>query len=277
MRPCFHSAGIATYPAGASFGPRRLRDYEFVWIIEGDAVARFDGVVVPAPAGTLLLGRPGMTDEYDWGAQRGTTHAYVHFGVRGVSRRADWPLARSLPAEDVARPLLRFVLGAQRLPASPRAVVMVPALTLLLRAFVSGHLATAPAPLPALPAAVERALTQMRTALQAQPVRSLSLATLAVAAHVSPEHLCRLFAGALGVGPRECWRLWRLERAASLLGRSNMAVKEIAERTGFVSPYHFSRAFKQVYRLAPRDYRQRVRAGLPAPDNPLVRRLPLWT
>ena len=29
---------IATYPAGATFGPRVLQDYEFVWIEEGDVV-----------------------------------------------------------------------------------------------------------------------------------------------------------------------------------------------------------------------------------------------
>jgi hypothetical protein len=28
--------GVATYPAGATYGPRPLRDWEFVWIIEGN-------------------------------------------------------------------------------------------------------------------------------------------------------------------------------------------------------------------------------------------------
>ena len=30
-------SGIAGYPPGATFGPRLLYDFEFIWIIEGSA------------------------------------------------------------------------------------------------------------------------------------------------------------------------------------------------------------------------------------------------
>ena len=33
--------GLATYPAGAAFGPRIMRDFEFVWIMEGDVEYRW--------------------------------------------------------------------------------------------------------------------------------------------------------------------------------------------------------------------------------------------
>ncbi|HEY0007324.1 MAG TPA: hypothetical protein VGB55_01255, partial [Tepidisphaeraceae bacterium] len=50
--------GIAMYPPGATFGPRRLGDYEFVWMIEGDAVYHCNGLDLPAPMGSILLCTP---------------------------------------------------------------------------------------------------------------------------------------------------------------------------------------------------------------------------
>ena len=122
---------------------------------------------------------------------------------------------------------------------------------------------------------VERALEAIRDAVyQTKPGR-LSLADLAGNAHVTPEHLCRLFRKHLALGPLECLRLARLQFAATLLSRSNMAVKEVADASGFVSPYHFSRAFQQTYGVPPRDYRAALLAGKPVKQNPIVRLLPL--
>jgi transcriptional regulator GlxA family with amidase domain len=65
-------------------------------------------------------------------------------------------------------------------------------------------------------------------------------------------------------------RLARLDRAATLLVRSNFSVQEIAELCGFASAFHFSRRFKEAYGQSPRELRQQVRAGatLPAPRLP---------
>jgi hypothetical protein len=54
--------GCATYPPGATYGPRRLLDWEFVWLLEGNATylraARGIETESPAPQGTLVLCRP---------------------------------------------------------------------------------------------------------------------------------------------------------------------------------------------------------------------------
>lgn len=40
--------GVAVYPPGATFGPRQLEDFEFVWLLQGTAEWRYDlGVVSP--------------------------------------------------------------------------------------------------------------------------------------------------------------------------------------------------------------------------------------
>ena len=52
-------AGIAAYPPGATFGPRLLHDFEFLWIIDGSALAHFDEQLIDASPDTVLLARPG--------------------------------------------------------------------------------------------------------------------------------------------------------------------------------------------------------------------------
>jgi AraC-like DNA-binding protein len=47
----------------------------------------------------------------------------------------------------------------------------------------------------------------------------------------------------------------RYERAARLLRESNATVLEIALEVGYEDPSHFSRAFKRIAGVSPREYR----------------------
>ena len=69
----------------------------------------------------------------------------------------------------------------------------------------------------------------------------------------------------------ETVRLARLDRAATLLARSNYSIGEIAAMCGFASPFHFSRRFKESYGEPPRALRDRVRAGAVSPEPRLLR------
>lgn len=55
---------------------------------------------------------------------------------------------------------------------------------------------------------------------------------LAAAAHVTPEHLCRVWTANLGCGPITSLRLLRLARAGDLLRRSNTSVSAVADEVG---------------------------------------------
>jgi transcriptional regulator GlxA family with amidase domain len=99
------------------------------------------------------------------------------------------------------------------------------------------------------------ALALMQEAVLRVPTEVISLGRLAKRANVSPEHLCRLFQKEFGAGPLQYYRKMRLQRAAVLLERSNMSIKEIAYAAAFANPYHFSRAFRQTYGKSPRAFR----------------------
>lgn len=273
-----HAAGTMSYPPGATFGPRRLTDYELVWFIHGDCVAYRNGRAIAAPEGTLLLQTPGTRDAYDWAKGRTTLHGFIHFGMRRPGRGwppvSRWPTHRRPPSDDLMLTLFRFILGLHRSASEGRAAMLLPGLELLVRGFVSGE-SQVPSELhEPFPDAVTRTFELARARLQEQPASALRLRDLARHAHVSQQHLCRIFQRALGRGPMECVRLLRIEQAATLLERSEDPVRLIADRCGFVSPYHFSRVFRQVYGTSPRQYRRGfqlgVRHGVARPRRPAV-------
>ena len=269
--------GIATYPPGATFGPRRMRDFEFVWLIDGECRYEWDGHEVLAPQGSIVLCRDGTRDGFEWDRRRWTHHAYVTF--RLLRRPPElppvdrWPVV-VLPSEgDALRPLFRQVLTQRGGDCHDRLT-----LAHMLSSYVGGLADTRAVTRAPLPAAVRAAHEHIWATLERDPAARITLAELARATSVSAGHLCRLFAGATGHSPVETVRLARLDRAATLVTRSNLTLKEVARLCGFGDPYHFSKRFRRAFGASPSQVRADVRAGrMPPPhlllDNPARPRL----
>ncbi|MFC6903026.1 helix-turn-helix domain-containing protein [Nonomuraea dietziae] len=54
----------------------------------------------------------------------------------------------------------------------------------------------------------------------------------------------------------------RVRHAARLLEVTDMDVGQVADASGFVSPFHFSRVFSRAFGLSPREYRRRLRHSM---------------
>src|SRR4029450_6736283 len=76
--------GVAVYPPGATFGPRRLEDFEFVWLLQGTGDWRYELVSISLGPTSFLLGRPGITDSFIWDRTSPTRHASLHFRLDGL-------------------------------------------------------------------------------------------------------------------------------------------------------------------------------------------------
>jgi len=257
-----HSIGDVTYPAGSSFGPRRMRDYEFVWIIEGDIQYQWGNAIVAATSGGLILCRPGETDSFRWDILKSTRHAYFHFDIAHTPDdwppQERWPLVRQTTPEDISVALFRHILANS---GSGDAAHLQMAASLMVSAFVTGN-TSAPDPVPSpIPDAVNRALHLMQTRLAEDPAAEITLTDLSAAAFVSPEHLCRQFRASTGRSPAQTVRFARLDQAAGMLTRSNSSIKEIAYRCGFATPFHFARVFRAAFGMTPTEMRQAARTG----------------
>lgn len=69
----------------------------------------------------------------------------------------------------------------------------------------------------------------------------------------------KIFKEIMGLAPQEFLIQYRMSRAAELLKTSDIPVKDISVQVGYPNQLHFSRAFKNVYGVSPRTYRQNNR------------------
>lgn len=82
---------------------------------------------------------------------------------------------------------------------------------------------------------------------------------LAAYTSVSHSSLYRRFIKRFQISPKRFLMEYRIERACALLADTNCSVQEISNSVGFEDPFYFSRAFKEVKGLSPRQYANRVR------------------
>lgn len=75
--------------------------------------------------------------------------------------------------------------------------------------------------------------------------------------------LYRKLQGITGQTPKDFIRSIRLKRAAQLLKDSDLTVSEIADRTGFSTPRHFSKLFKETFGVLPSQYGERAQGETP--------------
>jgi AraC-like DNA-binding protein len=90
--------------------------------------------------------------------------------------------------------------------------------------------------------------------LEEHYAEDVTLDRLASVANYSPFHLHRLFVERTGTTPHRYLRACRIERAKSLLARSDLAVARVAEIVGYASERHFSRVFAREVGVTPRLY-----------------------
>ena len=100
------------------------------------------------------------------------------------------------------------------------------------------------------PAGVVRALHYARR----HALTPVTVGALARAAGMSASSLHAAFRQATGTTPMQYIKRLRLERARDLLVGAGLNAADTAERVGYASPSQFTRDFKRVYGLPPRQY-----------------------
>ena len=86
--------------------------------------------------------------------------------------------------------------------------------------------------------------------------RHITLDDLASIAGLSVSHYCAVFKQKTMQTPLQLHTSMRIQRACQLLQNRNQTIKSIAYTLGFFDQYHFSKVFKQIMGMAPRDFRK---------------------
>ena len=263
---------LADYPPGARLAERALDDYEFVWMVRGQAT-----VTAAAPfslrPGQLLLVPPGFRHGFVWDARRPTQHGYFHFAAGDVDRALPAePCLRDMTPQDPLRGVCAYLLwlgsldDAGWLPAARAAVDLLVALV-------------ADGPLPAteepavLPPALRAVVVRLRESWSVRPLPRIGVAELAATSGVSRGYLNRMFRAAFGLSVTEALERLRCGRAETLLVRTDLPAQAIAYQCGYADPSHFSHRFTALHGLSPTAYRRRAGTAPSVLEHSGVRRL----
>ncbi|MGL5929129.1 MAG: AraC family transcriptional regulator [Dermatophilaceae bacterium] len=247
--------GDVDYPLRAAFGPRVQRDVQLVTVYAGEATVDIDGATVVVPEQHSVLLSPGHLECFTFAEDRPTRHAWCAVAPHLLTPKleeASGAVQDVLPPSDRVNNLLECGLS---LPSGPEADAALESLGLTLLSIVVFEAALGSG------GREPRAVTLAKLHIHARLHEPLELSAIARAAHVTPQHLTRLFRQHLGTTPmRYVWQC-RTQRGVELLGSTGLAINVIAARTGFRSAFHFSRLIKEHTGRSPRTLRTRLWGG----------------
>lgn len=92
-------------------------------------------------------------------------------------------------------------------------------------------------------------------------MEELSLAKFAEQYYVSNTHLSAVFKKEVGINLKEYIQEVRLRQARLQLNTTRLPIQEIAGNCGFLDVNYFTRVFRKVHGMSPREYRAKIREG----------------
>ncbi|MFE7856926.1 helix-turn-helix domain-containing protein [Streptomyces sp. NPDC057403] len=110
---------------------------------------------------------------------------------------------------------------------------------------------------PAARPGIDERVRRAEALIAADPAAPHTVRSLAARVSLSPSRFAHLFAEQSGRSPMRALREARLRHAARLLEASDLSVERVAAASGFASPFHFNRVFRDRYGVPPGVYRAR--------------------
>ncbi|WP_373215980.1 AraC family transcriptional regulator [Ruminococcus sp. 5_1_39BFAA] len=88
----------------------------------------------------------------------------------------------------------------------------------------------------------------------AQPI---TVEDMAARCNLERSYFGKIFKETMGQSPQSFLIRYRMSKAAQLLTTTDFSICDVGVQTGYPNQLHFSRAFKNVYGISPREYRQK--------------------
>jgi AraC family transcriptional regulator of arabinose operon len=239
--------------------PQGTRDWLLVLTEGGRACFRFPEGELIARRNDIVLIRPGVPHDYELDERRGYwKNLWVHFLPRPDAQDClRWPeLAPGMMHLRLAPPVYGQVrrelllMDSAAHAAGRRSEEL--AVNALERALLFCDAANPRHAESRLDARVRKAVD----ALCRTPGERFTLDGLARHCGLSRSRFAELFREQVGVPPLAFLEVRRLRRVRELLGHTSLNLSEIAEQTGFSSPFYLSLRFRKQFGVSPRAHRQ---------------------
>lgn len=83
----------------------------------------------------------------------------------------------------------------------------------------------------------------------------ISIEEIAAVCGINRSYLGKIFRNSIGYSPQEFLINYRMVKATELLKLTTLSIADIGTAVGYGNPLHFSRAFKNIYGVSPREWR----------------------
>lgn len=90
----------------------------------------------------------------------------------------------------------------------------------------------------------------------------ISVEDVATVCGLNRSYFGKIFKQAVGKSPQEFLLSYRMAKATELLKLTQLSIGDISQAVGYDNQLHFSRAFKNIYGMSPREWRNRNRIQL---------------
>lgn len=104
------------------------------------------------------------------------------------------------------------------------------------------------------PSAMEQAVIF----IESNYYRPVTIQEIADMLYLNPSYLCQKFKAEIGISPKQYLMNTRLNAAKLLLCDTNWSIRDISEKTGFLTDTYFSYYFHKRFGMTPREYRKEI-------------------
>lgn len=235
---------------------RILPEFQVLYITRGEGFFESEPTGKrDVTAGNVMLLFPGVWHRYRPSAQTGWDEYWVSYNGDYAKRLAERgflspqdPLLNTGLDDTILQPYLALLdrvrhepPGYQQLIAANTMEILAAALAAV-RTSRTGGRATA-------------AIREAKIVLAQRTEEVVDMERLAGSLHMSYAHFRRLFKQQTGLSPYQYHLQLRINRAREMLHGTTLAVRQVAARLNFESPYHFSKIFKQKTGMSPSQWR----------------------
>ncbi|MBD5535481.1 MAG: AraC family transcriptional regulator [Lachnospiraceae bacterium] len=249
---------------GHSFGPVTRNHYLFHYVISGTGTLMADNAkgetqTYPIKSGQGFLIFPGQINTYF--ADKTLPWEYVWIEFDGLRVKEALDLTGLSPNTPVYRPhskdtreqmvneMLYIVHHAKETPFH-----LIGHLYLFLDYLTQSARVTVPVQSSKMSDYyIKEAINYIEQNFQ----NNITIEDIAAVCGINRSYFGKIFRNSIGRSPQEFLMNYRMVKATELLKLTSLSIAEVGSAVGYENQLHFSRAFKTVYGISPREWRNR--------------------
>lgn len=233
-------------------------DYQMIYIVKGLGYFMVDEKMTGIPFGNIVIFNPGEVQQYEYLYKDATELYWVHFtgygardfmdGIGLSSGRLHHIGLHNTCIEYFKKTMLELQLKLPLYEQTADAVLQE------LLAFIGRKKIAANAPNERnMDANIQNIMEQMHSGCNKQ----WNIEDMAKQCGLSPNRFMHKFKLQTGLPAMEYLIKIRIDKAKDLLLNSSLCIKEISDIIGYENPLYFSRLFRKMEGISPREYRNR--------------------